>query len=262
MKQSKSPLIWYGLLVFSISGICVASYLIYDILNPRKDWSIELIGNLDAGQKKEIEETVRYFIKLNKNRANKSSLKEILKLNPRVSEIMDITISSRKKIVIELKLKETAYVYHNPQSYQFQEFSLEEETLEAEMNNFHKIDKKIPILCLTKSLPSKENLRYTPGGFSYAKMRRDIMSTFGRTKIDYGFVWQYISEICLGRSPYRYTIYSSHTRSRIQTNDKFDMGLIRRLWSIFYYLEKNFKAKSTEVKLNQYNAHIKINRFF
>ena len=262
MKQNKSSLIRYGLFIFSISGICAASYLIYETVNPRKYWSIEIIGDLDAHQKKEIQDTVRYFVKLNKNRANKSALKEILQLNPRVSEIVNITISARKKIVIQLKLKKTAYIYHNPRNYQFQEVSRENEILASQINNFHKLDQKIPILCLTKHLSFNQNPDYPLELGLYAKMKRDIISTFRKTKNDYDFVWEYISEICLGKNPYRYTIYSSHTRSRIQTNEKFDMGLIRRLWAIFYHLKKNFAMKSTEIKLNQYNAHIKINPFF
>ena len=262
MKRINSLVVRYAFLIFSISGICVVGYLIYEIAYPRKEWEIKVVGQLKANQRQEVEETVRYFVQLNKNQVNERALKEILQLNPRVAEVTDITISSRKQIVIQLKFKETAYVYHNPKNYQLQEISFMNEVLEAQINNFHEIDKEIPILCLT-DCPSYKVSRHCSGDARvYDKMKRDIISILQKTKLNYGFVWEYISEICLGVSPYRYTIYSSHTRSRIQTNNQFDLALVRRLWALFYYLERKFKTKSTEVRLNRYNAHIKINAFF
>ncbi len=245
-------------LIISISGIGAGIYLIYEIIYPQKDWVVQIEGKLKPEYKKDIQDTVYYFLKINQNRVNEQSLEEILTLNPRINKILKINISPYKRnIEIEVQLKKTAYIYHNTTNYQFQEISLEQQTIEENIKNFHQINQKIPILCLTHRQNLDDSTFRVDDQDTLNNMKRDITSLFLETKEYYAFVWHYISEICLSNGYYRYTIYSNHTHTRIQTNTKFDIALLRRFWAVFYYLEKNFKNKTTEIKLNKYNAHIK-----
>ena len=253
-----TPLVKYAFLVFSLSGIGVALYLVYEIMYPRKNWNIEIVGNVKQAQKKEITDTIAYFIKINQNQISKKSLEDILKLNPRVADVISVDISSNKKIVIDIKLEKTAYVYHHPQNDKFQEVSLSHKVIEEDINNFSEIQPEIPVLCLTTNHSFRDGNVYAKGGILSVKMRRDIISTFKETKQDYAFVWRSISEICFTRHLYYYTIYSNNTRSRIQTDEKFDTHLLRRLWAVLYYLQSNFKTKLTKVRLNRHNAYVKV----
>ena len=276
MKRNSSSWVRLFFFAFSLTGIGVAVYLTYDIMRTPQGWSVEVAGELKPEQKKEIQETILYFVKINKNRIDEKVIKEILSLNPRIKKVVRVDISLQKKVSVEVSLKKTAYIGHDPGSNRFQEISTEEEILEEDIKKFDNIDAEIPILCLTDNVPSRKGPSMAYPGSSFSSMKRDIISAFRKTRAEYAFIWRYISEICLGEGYYRYIIYSSHVRSRIETNEKFDRMLLRRLWAVFFYLnqasqkrcnEQNPKTpcpgkfKWARVRLNEYNAQVQLSPF-
>ena len=276
MKENSSLWVRLFFFAFSLSGIGVAAYLTYDIMKTPQGWSVEVAGELKPEQKKEIQETILYFVKINKNRIDKKAIQDILSLNPRIKKVTRVDISLQKTISIEVKLKKTAYIGHDPKNHRFQEVSTKEETLEEDIKKFDKIDAEIPILCLTDNVRSGKGPTMAYSGSSFSSMKRDIISAFRKTRAEYAFIWRYISEICLGEGYYRYIIYSTHVRSRIETNEKFDRMLLRRLWAVFFYLNQasqercneqsqskpcSGKFKWAKVRLNEYNAQVHLSPF-
>ncbi len=246
MQKLKKNILYISGVTAILLGVCVSMYLVYQRLFPPKEWTFEVSGN-NVLTSQEIEKIVLYSIQRNSQNITKKTIEEALLLDPRVKSVNLSQESLGKQLFIQLKERQTAYIVHEQNSGNFLEVSndnviLQEKIIELEPH----ILSEIPILCLTFDNSVKETA---------ISFERDIMQIYKETRKDFLFVWQRISEINLHKD--HYIIYTSHTRSEIKSNIKLDIAFIKRLWSLFYYLEVEYRGDWTSVHLYPQNAIIK-----
>ena len=224
-------------------------YIIYDIFYPKKEnsWEVLFENDISDEQRSEISGAVLFFVKLHPEQITPNNLAEMLKLNPRVKSVQSIEISAHKQIRLEITLKKTTAIFHLPEKRKFQEISSDMHILQENIQNNAHFGKKIPIFYLTERIENRRETRVLTG---------DIMKIYLETKNSLSFVWERMSEISLDESGQNYIFYASGMRSRISSGQKFNKAFLLRLWGLFFYLEKNFKNKWTDVKLNMRNAQI------
>ena len=246
-QTSLDKLAFFILIIFSLGGIGLGTYVIYDMFHKRASWEVIIEGNAPPQHKEDIRKAILYFIRTVKGKIKAKDIQVLLKLDPGIRSIDKIEITPPKRISIKIQLREAASIVHSKKNNKLQEMALDAIVLQDGIKNIEKISSEIPIIYLTDRVSSDNR-------FKLAK--RDIMTSYFSTKESLSFIWQRIAEISIGEDNYLYTIYTSQLRSQIQTNEKFDHILLSKLWALFFYVDKKFKTKWTKIKLNLYNAQI------
>ena len=248
MKRTfKDTFIRFIFLVFSLGGICIGGYIVYDMFPKKTSWEISIEGDAPLQYKENIKKAILYLLQTTKGEIKVQDIQALLKLDLRVKSIDEIKITPPNRIFVRMQLIETASIVHSQRNNKLQEIALDGMLLEEGIENIKKISSEIPIIYLTDRIVFDKRSKLA---------KRDIMQSYFSTRESLSFVWQRIAEISIGEDDYLYTIYTSQLRSQIQTNEKFDHILLSKLWAIFFYIDKKFKTKWTKIKLNLYNAQI------
>ncbi|MDH5719962.1 MAG: hypothetical protein OEZ13_04990 [Spirochaetia bacterium] len=253
VKWNKKRIILLSGAAFSLAGLIILIYISFFFRPSGMGWNILVKGNKHI-QENEIKETVLYLLRTLPDGASASDIEKALMFNPRITHAA-VKIRPGKLIQVEIIENETGYLVHinlNKKTilaeYDLKDLLMAESDLSE---NNRELDSRLPIFYLT--VP-KENKNYAEN------IRRDIIQLWARTKEDYGFIWERISEIeitAVSRKKPGFFIYTAAARARIFTQIPLKEDFMERLWAVMYMLEKIDKTKWYTIEIHYDHALVR-----